>query len=209
MENKLTNEQIKDMASICVNEFFEKGLIYEGADDKYHLWFPYVMDEPVEWDTIDAIVADMLSQPTWKDEHCTTYNVKSFDYLKELYRVFCETEERFYDLNKMLFSRVDPNMIFSDGPDDHAIYYFNPDSVAGGQIVECPFDDEMAQRIFDGEAWIDVVAEKPQYLSDINTVHFFDTVDSLMRDFEDEKYVDYAVSDEGVQGLMKCFLEKD
>lgn len=206
MENKLLN----DMAVVCVEAFLQEGIIYETTDKKYTLWFPYAGGEKIEWDSKEDIVRDFISRYPWEND--VTYDVRSFEYVRDLYRVYLKTEDAvegdFYDLHRMLFNNSDINMIFSSGPDEHAIYYFNPDSSAGGQIVECPFDDEMAQRILDGEDWIDVVAERTQYLSDVDTVHFFNTVDSLIKDFQDGHYVDYAVNNERMVELMGRILKK-
>ncbi len=73
------------------------------------------------------------------------------------------------------------DLIFKDGSKyDYALFYYNPDSNAGGQIVQCPFTEEQAKRMIQNEDYLDVLAENTQYLYDIDDICFFDCIFYLL-----------------------------
>jgi hypothetical protein len=147
---------------------------------------------------------DIATQETWVND--VTYNVKSEEYLRALYNVSIDTEVNCPALNNAIFGPFDCDLLISKGRDDHHIYYFNADSNAGGQIVHCLFDDDMARRMLDGEDWIDVVAETTQYLSDINTVHFFDTVADIVDAYHGDSYIGNFVDNKELLMLLNTII---
>lgn len=87
----------------------------------------------------------------------------------------------FPELYDAVFNLDNTDLIFKDGKyGDYALYYFNPDSNAGGQFVHCPFSAEQGRRMIKNEEYIDVLAENTQYLSDIDTCHYFYTFFGLL-----------------------------
>ena len=116
------------------------------------------------------------------------YNVMSQEYLEYMLEAKRCCSIFFPELHDSIFGNKDYNFVFSCGPDYHFLYYYNGDSNEGGQIVECQFDDEMAQRMINGEEIMDVLAEQTQYLSDINTDHFFHSVYDLVKSRVNENY---------------------
>lgn len=91
---------------------------------------------------------------------------------------YCASQ--FPELHDSVFGNDDDDFVFKAGDGDFRLYYYNPDSVAGGQIVQCSFDEDGARRILDGEEIFNIVAENTQYLADIDTVHFFWEVFNLI-----------------------------
>lgn len=78
----------------------------------------------------------------------------------------------------------DMDLVFEDGSKfNYCLYYYNPDSNCGGQIVQCPFDAEQAAQMVDNEDYMDVLATNTQYLADIDSYHFFETLFDLMEDY--------------------------
>lgn len=126
-------------------------------------------------------------------------NVESVGY-KNAMRLVSELCVRISpEIHDMAFGGSDEDLVFNSNRLGYSIFYYNPDSVAGGQIVECPFDDEQALRMLDGinagegeRNMQDVLCENTQYLSDINTVHFFDTLEYLLYAKLDGNYLGYA-----------------
>ena len=180
-------DENKANALKLIDNCFEIGVLKEEDGVIYSPFFRYVEDEEVSWTCKEELLQDVLYEDPWRKPYC--YNPRSEEYLKGWYNAYITTEKEFPELHEMLFSFSDADMLFSNGSDEHAVYYYNPDSNAGGQIVHCPFDNDMARRIINGEDWINVVAERTQYLSDINHISFFGTIEELIAKHAEGKYI--------------------
>ncbi len=82
-----------------------------------------------------------------------------------------------------------------DDPDGFNLYYYNPDSSAGGLIEQCPFDKDDAAKMIDNEDYLGVLAPYPHYLSDVNTEHFFNTIFELIELKESGLYLGNGVNE--------------
>ena len=97
---------------------------------------------------------------------------------------------RFPELHEMVFEGDgSEDLFFESGGWEGNLFYYNPDSNAGGQIVHCPLNAEQASRMIGNDDYIDVLAENTQYLSDINTYHFFNTTFGLLSDYINGDYL--------------------
>lgn len=180
-------ENVKAETKKLVEDCFEAGILTEENGVISSPYFMYVEYDRISWSSIDELIQDLLYEPTWKDRvYC--YNPRSRGYLKSWYDAYVKTKD-FPELHNMLFNFSDDDLLFRSNSEDFAIYYFNPDSSVGGQIVHCPIDFEMANRIAVGEDWIEVAAEVPQYLADINHGSFFDTIEELVDDYRNNKFI--------------------
>ena len=103
--------------------------------------------------------------------------------------------DHFPALHDTVFGDADNLFLYYDG-NFFTLYYFNPDANCGGSLVECTFDDEMARRILDGEDLMTVLAERDEYLYDIDTITFFKVLNNLSTSLFDEQFIGYT-SDEG------------
>ena len=110
----------------------------------------------------------------------TVYDTSNpaYSQAKKLLASICE--KTFPELYDTVFQHVNQDLIFSRQNGDYLLIYYNPDASAGGQIVQCPFTASQASRMQDNDACLDVLAENTQYLSDVNTEHFFRTVFELL-----------------------------
>lgn len=88
----------------------------------------------------------------------------------------------FPELHESLFVNDDKDLIFSSGALDDLFYvfYFNPDSFAGGTIVEGYFKRKDMEDIETGLSLYDVIAEYKQDNSDIDTHHFFNAILAML-----------------------------
>lgn len=205
LSNELQDAHEKLLSALGddMDAYIEEGIIVRKDDGKLIFCFPYVENEKMEWETMESLLNDFLENETWFTSAC--YNPKSWEYAREMYHASINTKKEFPALHEAIFGtdNTDPDFIFSKSPDDHYVYYFNPDSNAGGQIVVCPFDDEMAKRVIDGEDFVEVAAEVTQYLADINHVSFFDTISELIELFKEGKFIGKATSKEEMISLVK------
>lgn len=212
-ETLIQTNTLKERLMLPATKFVEHLLredIILKEDDIYSLRFP-VEQENIAWDSKDAIANDFIHQDAYINNDGCIYNPRSWEYATRLYETSLESKKKFLHLYLMIFehsTNYDPELIFSYGPDDHCIYYFNPDSNAGGQIVKCPFDDDMARRIIDGEDFIDVVAERTQYLADVNHVSFFDTIEELIDDYKRGKYIGKSETKEDMIHALNNLLQR-
>ena len=92
---------------------------------------------------------------------------------------------------------------------DYTLFYFNPDSNAGGQIVQCPFSNDQAQRMVGNKDYFDVLAENTQYLSDINTISFFDCIFDIAERMEKGQFIGTFIDDAFSYKDMVKTEEKD
>lgn len=179
------------------------GILFKNEDGSItHCWVPN--GESIQWESIPIAVEDIAEQESFVND--TTYNIKSQEFLQLFYEIAIDTELNCPPLNDMILGPFEKVVLTSDGPDKHNIFYFNPDSNAGGQIVQCPFDNEMAHRIIAGEDWIEVVAERPQYLYDINTPDFFEMVATLVQSYHDDSYIGYFIDNKELNMLLKTII---
>ena len=185
LEDAIKKEKlvIEQLIQTC----FEKGILKEENTVIKSPHFTYVEDREISWSCRGELFQDLLYEKTWLRTYL--YNPKSREYLKAWLEAYEKTEKEFPALHEMIFGHSDDDLLFSYGSDDHAIFYFNPDSCAGGQIVHCPFDNDMARRMIDGEDWVEVVAERTQYLADINHGSFFDTIEELIDHYKEGSFV--------------------
>lgn len=114
--------------------------------------------------------------------------------------------EHFPALHDTVFGKSDDFFLYYDG-DFFTLYYFNPDSNCGGQIVECTFDDGMAKRVLDGESLMNVLAEREGYLYDINTISFFNTLRTLSDSSFDEKFIGNVETEDDLKALIEQVLK--
>ena len=114
--------------------------------------------------------------------------------------------EHFPALHDTVFGDADNLFLYYDG-DFFTLYYFNPDANCGGSLVECTFDDEMAKRILDGEDLMTVLAERDEYLYDIDTITFFNVLNSLLTSLLDNQFVGFASDENGITNLVESVLK--
>lgn len=98
-------------------------------------------------------------------------------------------KQQFPELYNAVFQHTDQNLIFSRPDGSFQLVYYNPDASAGGQIVQCPFDVSQVFRMQNHDAYMEVLAENTQYLSDIDTEHFFGTVFELLASKREGRYL--------------------
>lgn len=145
-------------------------------------------------------------------------DIDSDDYKKMLGLVKDLCKREFPDLHEAIFGdgAGEMDLIFRDKwqPDScFKLYYYNPDSVAGGLIEECPFDVMDAGEMVGNDDYIDVLAENTHYLSDVNTEHFFGTIFGLLEWKRDGLYLGTDVHsvckmiDEGSKDIAKVLAE--
>lgn len=91
--------------------------------------------------------------------------------------------------------------------DSFELYYYNPDSNAGGQIVQCSFNREDIPKMINNEDYIDILAEYPQYLSDVDTDFFFGTILELMDKKIDGLYLGNNINK--VCGMLMSSTEEE
>lgn len=116
----------------------------------------------------------------WLNKMTEELDVNSPEYkeAESLIEDLCARE--FPELHDCLFGDSDPDLIFTDIHGGFKVFYYNPDADAGGQIVEGRFEESDISRLLGGEEMVEVIAHYTQYLSDINSHHFFDTVFELL-----------------------------
>lgn len=203
-----SQEKLKNAVSEIIDFYIEEGIIVE-ENDEFFFCFPYVENEKVKWKSKEDIIYGFLNNDFLLEGYC--YNPKSWEYVREMCSASRNTRKEFPDLHEVIFGlgSSDTDFVFSKGSDNHYLYYFNPNSNAGGQIVVCPFDDEMAKRVIDGEDFIEVAAEVTQYLADINHVSFFDTITELINYSKEGKFIGKSNSKEETISLMEKILKKE
>ena len=186
-----------------IKNCIEVGILHVNEDSSItHCWTPN--GEQIQWETAQNAVEDIAPQNPFVDANI--YNVKSREFLQLFYEIAIDTELNCPPLNDMILGPFEKVILTSDGPDKHNIFYFNTDSNAGGQIVQCPLDDAMARRIISGEDWIEVVAERTQYLYDVNTTDFFDMVATLVQSYHSDSYVGHFIDNKELNMLLKTLI---
>lgn len=150
------------------------------AEDAEYVREVYNNKQQDEFDmcsVIEKAVYDWLSQQP------RTLDIHSPDYKKIVNLVEIVCNEEFPELSESVFGSNDDNFIFRDrnNPGWYNLYYYNPDSSAGGQIVQCPFNELDAAEMMVNEHFVDVLADRTQYLSDVDTEVFFDTLFELIQ----------------------------
>jgi hypothetical protein len=210
LSNELQDAHEKLLSALGddMDAYIEESIILREDEGKFVFCFPYIEGKKMEWETMEKLLNDFSRQESWFTNCC--YNPRSWEYTREMYHASVNTRKDFPALHAAIFGtdNTDPDFVFSKGPDDHYLYYFNPCSNAGGQIVICPFDDEMAKRVIAGEDFIEVAAEAPQYLADINHISFFDTISELIELLKEGNFIGKSTSKEDMISLMKKIVGK-
>ena len=136
-------------------------------------------------------------------DHTRELDTKSLSYKKAMQITRSNFPDLFCDLDDGL------ELIFKDEKYDYVLFYFNPDSNAGGQIVQCPFSNDQAQRMVGNKDYFDVLAENTQYLSDINTISFFDCIFDIAERMEKGQFIGTFIDDAFSYKDMVKTEEKD
>ena len=116
------------------------------------------------------------------------------------------SSKEFPEMYDAFFVDTGIDLIFKDKYDEDKfeLYYYNPDSNAGGQIVQCSFYKEDVPEILNNEDYFDILAEYPQYLSDVDTEHFFGTIFELIYKKTEGLYLGNNIDE-----VCKNILEKN
>lgn len=126
-------------------------------------------------------------------------DIDSADYEKMEGLVADLCKQIFPELHEAVWGQYPGNedLIFRDKNDSEGynLYYYNPDSNAGGQIVQCPFDLDDAPQMINNEDYMDVLAGHVQYLSDVDTEHFLNTIFELIELKQNGFYLGNDVSE--------------
>ena len=112
--------------------------------------------------------------------HELELDVESPDYKKALSLLKDLTLCEFPELYDCLFEDSSSDLFFKDQNGDFGVYYYNPDSNSEGQIVNGSFEESDLLRFLNGDEVSEVIEPYTQYLSDIDTYHFFDTAFHLI-----------------------------
>lgn len=163
-------------------------VLFKDRDGLIHQW----MNADNRWENELSAAEDIAKQKTFTSNG--RYNPKSQEYLQLMYEVAVDTECNCPPINTMLFQTSELAILMRDGGEGYNIYYFklryfNPGSSLRGQVVQCPLDRIMTQRIISGEDWIDVVAESTQYPYDIDAPNFFELIASLVQSYHNGLYI--------------------
>lgn len=126
---------------------------------------------------------------SYLDDAKITYDTThpAYTQAKKLLASICE--QQFPELYDAIFQHVDQNLIFSRPDGSFQLVYYNPDSDAGGQIIQCPFDASQAFRMQDNDAYLDILSENTQYLSDIDNEHFFRIIFELLEARREDRFL--------------------
>lgn len=176
---------------------------------------------PLTAEAVDSLVSNWLQEMRLKEGeliYAKNLDIESDDYKKFLGLVADLCQREFPDLYEAVFGDGAGTMdlIFRDKwqPDScFKLFYYNPDSTAGGLIEECPFDVVDAAEMVNNEDYMDVLADRPHYLSDVNTEHFFETIFGLLEMKRDGLYLGCDVDEvcrkieENSKGLMGVLAE--
>lgn len=138
-------------------------------------------------DKLEKAVYSLLAKA--EIDHTGELDTKSPSYKKAMRITRSNFPDLFCDLDE------DVDLIFKDKKYDYTLFYFNPDSNAGGQIVQCPFSNDQAQRMVGNKDYFDVLAENTQYLSDINTISFFDCIFDIAERMEKGQFIGTFIDD--------------
>ncbi len=166
----------------------------------------------VYWAIADCVIEEFVKEKTEKivEEWLNKYRSSGFAAVTDLdiesdehkgmmalVEKYCSCE--FQELHDAVFGANAGvgDLIFRNrnNSEEYELYYYNPDSVAGGQIVNCPFAIEDAPNLIDNSDYFDVLAGHVQYLSDVDTEHFFNTIFDLIEKKKDGLYLGNDVNE--------------
>ncbi len=153
------------------------------------------MTDEVDFVAAEDAVYKLLEGAQIAKEY-SNLNVNSSEYKRAMEQTeeFCQ--RAWPELYETVFGNCDKNFFFKDIPGyDFAMFYYNPDSNRGGQFVMCPFYVEQVAEMIGDDVYLDVLAENTQYVSDIDTYHFFDTLFELIEFKNDGKYLGNNVNE--------------
>lgn len=103
----------------------------------------------------------------------------------------------FPELAAMVFDGKENDLIFRE-PHDSGLYvwaYYNPDSIAGGQIVENSFGAADSLRIAEAAVPAEIIDANHTYRSDVNRKEFFMTIFDMLKMKEDGYYLGDDIHD--------------
>lgn len=181
-----------------------------------HKWEQDVLkeDAPIQEDMyltldgVDAVVGEWFySFRKGAFDNATGLDIESETYkeILDMYKTLCLRE--FPELYEAVFvAPGEVDLIFRDRHDSEGynLFYYNPDSTAGGQIVQCPFDLDDAPAMIDNENYVDVLASHVQYLHDIDSEHFFNALYEMLELKKDGFYLG-----DNVNTVCRDIIEKD
>lgn len=198
------NEAFIASAAAKLRQKEDDGLSYDSAltfaYDEAKAEFQAQIDAFIDPDAVD--IGDARAAETWayyllgnaEIKNSRVLNVKSSAYFSAMDLVKDFLEREFPELYEVIFGAGD-YLVFKDGEKfDYDLYYYNPDSSAGGQLVVCPFSEEQAERMLGNEYYGDVLAENTQYLADVNNVCFFDVVFNLCDMKKDGRFLGVSLN---------------
>lgn len=209
MKNEI--EKAKELIKECV-----KFNVLESWDGKVKVFFqPDDKEQEPHWCwiSIDAAAKDLAKQNAfdvlekalkeakeiWVDSETLRTDTEMYADLLKQAEEHCK--ESFPALYETVFGGSDDFFLYYDGS-YFTVYYYNPDSNSGGQIVECTFNDEMAKRILEGESFTNVLAEREQYLYDIDTISFFNKLKALSKSLYDNNFIGNAKNEDELSVLV-------
>ena len=145
---------------------------------------------------VDGIVSDWLQKMRMQEGeliYAKDLDIQSEEYRNMVGLVANLCLREFPDLHEAVFGDGAGTMdlIFKDKWQEGCfkLYYYNPDSSAGGLIEECPFDVVDATEMIGNKNYMDVLAEHTHYLADVNSEHFFETIFGLLEMKRDGLYL--------------------
>lgn len=165
----------------------------------------------IEQEIVENEVYELLEKAVVNKEedfHTSPFDMKSAEYIEARGKIEDYLEKCFPELAEIVAGDGAVDLIFVNECDGFVGFYYNPDSNAGGQMVKYTFDEEQLQRIVAGEELMNVVAENTQHLSDVNTVHFFDSIFELMDKKAEGSFLGVMISQEDIRTICGPYLEK-
>ena len=169
------------------------------------------MCRSIEQEIVENEVYDLLEKAVvnkHEDLYTSPFDTESREYIEAREKIQEYLEKRFPELTEIVSGDGAVDLIFSNECDGFVGFYYNPDSNEGGQIVKYTFDEDQLERIIAGEELMDVVAENIQYLSDVNTVQFFDRIFELVDKKVEGCFLGSMVDQKELRKLCEFCLEK-
>lgn len=214
MENQI--ERAKELIKECVKFNILKSwdgkikVIFEPDDEEKEAGWVWMPLEEAAKDIVKqnafSILEDALEKAKELFVDGETFKTDTAAYADLLKQAKEYCLEHFPALHDTVFGEADNFFLYYDG-NFFTLYYFNPDSNSGGQIVECTFDDDMAKQILDGEDLMTVLAEREEYLYDIDTISFFNVSRTLSDSSFDEKFIGNVETEDDLKALIEQVLK--
>ncbi len=197
-------ELIKECIKFDILESWDRKIkvIFEPDDKEKEVGWTWMSLEDAAKDLVEQNAFNILEEALEKakeyfvDGETFRTDTEAYAGLLKQAEEYCR--KAFPVLHETVFGEEDYFFLYYNC-DFFTLYYYNPDSNAGGQIVECTFDEEMAKRILKGEPLTNVLAEREQYLYDINTKSFFEKLKMLADAQHDRDFFGYVENEEGIK----------